>query len=337
MEFQGSDPSPKTKPNYKLFLFLFEMQIFIKTITGSTFPIEVEPESTIGDLEGYLDGRSWIYPMPQLLIFAGQQLDDDSMTLADYGVQNESTLHLVMRLRGTASWLDHSELGSRENAVGIPSLRHLALERLGIDHLARQGLSSSSSSELYGSVLDLPTCKMLSHIARVAQIHFTVVEKLLSIRHAQAEALPQGLRGDLEGLPVVLTSYVRLAVGNSYRPDTAFLVLLCRVPEHALFNAGTYWVLRVRISGASYLSPLLLSVFGALPHLNFSVSSLERQAKSLAAPSDSIRSCVTRFLRALQQPSDHPDLVVDTRLLPPNSPHLDIDYYRHVIEQHLQL
>lgn len=73
--------------------------MFVKSMSGKTLSVDVEPDESIETLKAKIQAKEGISPDQQRVVFEGKQLDS-TKSISDYGIEEDSTLHLVLRLRG---------------------------------------------------------------------------------------------------------------------------------------------------------------------------------------------------------------------------------------------
>jgi len=92
------------------------MQVFVKTLTGKDMTLDVEPTMMVQHLKKQISAQEGILESDQRLIYGGKQLED-GQTLQDYNVEPDSTIHLVLKLKG--GWLEVEQVNEDTNVEQV--------------------------------------------------------------------------------------------------------------------------------------------------------------------------------------------------------------------------
>jgi hypothetical protein len=103
------------------------VQVFLKTLTGKTETLNVNLSGTVLDLKELIQEKTYIPIEHQKVVFAGRQLENER-NVADYEIKKESTVHMVLRLRGGMYHASSGRIG--DGSVNSQSNEEKILEHL---------------------------------------------------------------------------------------------------------------------------------------------------------------------------------------------------------------
>lgn len=151
-------------------------QIFVQTVTGMIITLDVEPWDTVRNVKHKIQCHQGI-PADQLrLIFAGEQLEDGH-TLSDYKIKNESTLYLLLRLRG----------GMMHYSSSRDQFAEIMAEEITVEVVRRCASTGFISSDSMTVANRMP---MIEFKAMIDQLPPPSAPK---VADAEAEAVPMGM------------------------------------------------------------------------------------------------------------------------------------------------
>lgn len=121
----------------------FGIQVFVKTLTGKTITLDITPNETILKVKKKIQDKEGIPVDQQKIVYAGMTLEDEDQ-IFEYGIQRESTLHLVLRLRGGGGGKAFVDVSNEKSAITIQWSDTAPAWRVAEQGLCLEGICTNS-------------------------------------------------------------------------------------------------------------------------------------------------------------------------------------------------